>query len=75
MPKIHSGNGKEPFMKKRSNVLFFILIICAVMTVFTCKQSVGLGPQVDVVPPGGKITYPDAGHKRFICFRRNGRRR
>jgi len=31
------------------------------MTVFTCKQSVGLGPQVDVVPPGGKITYPDAG--------------
>ena len=48
-------------MRKRSNVLFFILIICAVMTVFTCKQSVGLGPQVDVVPPGGKITYPDAG--------------
>ena len=47
-------------MKKRSNVLFFILIICAVMTVFTCKQSVGLGPQVDVVPPGGKITDPDA---------------
>ena len=48
-------------MRKRSNVSFFILIICAVMTVFTCKQSVGLGPQVDVVPPGGKITYPDAG--------------
>ena len=48
-------------MRKRSNVSFFILIICAVMTVFTCKQSVGLGPQVDVVPPGGKITYPGAG--------------
>ena len=47
-------------MRKRSNVSFFILIICAVMTVFTCKQSVGLGPQVDVVPPGGKITDPDA---------------
>ncbi|UTY23142.1 hypothetical protein [Treponema denticola] len=48
-------------MKKKNNVLLFTLLICTVMTVFTCKQNIGLGASVNVAPPTGEIIYPDAG--------------
>ena len=48
-------------MKKKNSVLFFTLVICTVMTVFTCKQNIGLGASVNVSPPNGQIIYPDAG--------------
>ena len=48
-------------MKKKNSVLFFTLVICTVMTVFTCKQNIGLGARVNILPPDGQITYPDAG--------------
>ena len=48
-------------MKKKNSVLFFTLVICTVMTVFTCKQNIGLGASVNVAPPNGQIIYPDAG--------------
>ncbi|WP_255811515.1 hypothetical protein [Treponema denticola] len=40
-------------MKKKNSVLFFTLVICTVMTVFTCKQNIGLGASVNVAPPNG----------------------
>ena len=49
-------------MKK--NGIFLSFLILFLVTVFlnvTCKQNIGLGPQVDVVPPAGQILYPDAG--------------
>ena len=52
---------EKTFMKKKNNVLFFTLVICTVMTVFTCKQNIGLGGTVDIERPDGQITYPDAG--------------
>ena len=42
---------EKTFMKKKNNVLFFTLVICTVMTVFTCKQNVGLGGTVDIERP------------------------
>ena len=48
-------------MKKKNNVLLFTLLVCTVMTVFTCKQNIGLGARVNILPPDGQITYPDAG--------------
>ena len=48
-------------MKKKNNILLFTLVICTVMTVFTCKQNIGLGARVNILPPDGQITYPDAG--------------
>ncbi|UTY23148.1 Ig-like domain repeat protein [Treponema denticola] len=48
-------------MKKKNNILFFTLVICTVMTVFTCKQNIGLGASVNVAPPIGEIGYPNAG--------------
>ena len=48
-------------MKKKNNILLFTLVICTVMTVFTCKQNIGLGASVNVAPPIGEIGYPNAG--------------
>ena len=48
-------------MKKKNHVLSFILIVFTAIVGFTCKQHVGLGGQIDILPPKGEITYPDAG--------------
>ena len=39
-----------------SALLFVTLIICT-----ACPQYVALGGGVDILPPSGEITYPDAG--------------
>ncbi len=49
-------------MKQIKQTLFlFGLIVCTVITGSTCKQNIALGGSVDVLPPGGAITYPDTG--------------
>ena len=47
--------------KKKNRVLSFALIAFAASVGFTCKQSIGMGSQIDILPPAGVITYPDAG--------------
>ena len=46
-------------MKKMNRAVSVVLIILTAIVGFTCKP--GLGSQIDVLPPSGEITYPDAG--------------
>lgn len=46
-------------MKKTNRVVAFVLIILVAMAGFSCK--VGLGPQIDILPPIGTIDYPEMG--------------
>ena len=48
-------------MKKMKRAVSFVLIVLTAIAGFTCRQYVGLGGQIDVLPPSGKIIYPDAG--------------
>ncbi|EPF47360.1 hypothetical protein HMPREF1222_00831, partial [Treponema vincentii F0403] len=48
-------------MKKMKRAVSFVLIVLAAITGFTCRPNIGLGGQIDIVPPEGEITYPDAG--------------
>ncbi|UTC43600.1 hypothetical protein [Treponema sp. OMZ 857] len=48
-------------MKKMNHVVSFVLIVLTVLAGVTCKPYVGLGGQIDILPPSGKIDYPDAG--------------
>ncbi|WP_206180995.1 hypothetical protein [Treponema medium] len=44
------------------------LIMCFTALFTTCKNNIGLGGQIDILPPIGEITYPDGGrgNTRFI---------
>ena len=46
-------------MNKTNRVVAFVLIVLATIAGFTCK--VGLGPQIDILPPSGTIEYPEMG--------------
>ena len=46
-------------MKKMNRAVSVVLIILTAIVGFTCKP--GLGSQIDVLPPSGEITYPNAG--------------
>ena len=46
-------------MKKMNRAISVVLIILTAIAGFTCKP--GLGSQIDILPPSGEITYPDAG--------------
>ncbi|UTC49776.1 hypothetical protein [Treponema sp. OMZ 855] len=46
-------------MKKMNHVVSFVLILLTVLAGVTCKPYVGLGGQIDILPPSGKIIYPD----------------
>ncbi|UTC51336.1 Ig-like domain repeat protein [Treponema sp. OMZ 855] len=48
-------------MKKMNRAVFLVLIILTALAGITCKPYVGLGGQIDILPPSGEITYPDAG--------------
>ena len=48
-------------MKKMNRAISVVLIILTAVVGFTCKPYVGLGGQIDILPPSGEITYPDAG--------------
>ncbi|WP_253729305.1 hypothetical protein [Treponema sp. OMZ 857] len=48
-------------MKKMNRAVFLVLIILTALAGVTCKPYVGLGGQIDILPPSGEITYPDAG--------------
>ena len=48
-------------MKKMNHVVSFVLIILTALAGITCKMYAGLGGQIDILPPSGEITYPDAG--------------
>ena len=48
-------------MKKMKRAVSFVLIVLAAITGFTCKNNIGLGGQIDILPPIGEITYPDGG--------------
>ena len=48
-------------MKKMKRAVSFVLIVLTAIAGFTCKQYVGLGGQIDVLPPSGEISLPDAG--------------
>ncbi|UTC44248.1 hypothetical protein [Treponema sp. OMZ 857] len=48
-------------MKKMNRAVFLVLIVLTVLAGVTCKPYVGLGGQIDILPPSGEITYPDAG--------------
>ena len=37
------------------------LIMCFTALFTTCKNNIGLGGQIDILPPIGEITYPDGG--------------
>ena len=47
-------------MQKRK-ITFLLLSLVTVLMLLTCKPLVSLGATVDVLPPNGEITYPDAG--------------
>ena len=48
-------------------LLFATLIVCT-----ACPQYVSLGGGIDILPPSGEITYPDAGktpiHQQIAVF-------
>ena len=46
-------------MKKMNRAVSVVLIILTAIVGLTCKP--GLGSQIDILPPSGEITYPDAG--------------
>ncbi|QHX42691.1 hypothetical protein GWP43_03655 [Treponema vincentii] len=46
-------------MKKMNRAVSVVLIILTAIVGFTCKP--GLGSQIDILPPSGEITYPNAG--------------
>ena len=49
-------------MKKtrmRNTALAAVLIMCVTALLTTCKNSIGLGGQIDILPPNGEITAPD----------------
>ncbi|UTC57494.1 hypothetical protein ABK01_03945 [Treponema sp. OMZ 305] len=46
-------------MKKKNRIVSFALIVLAAIAGFTCKNSIGLGGQIDILPPNGEITAPD----------------
>ena len=48
-------------MKKMKRAVSFVLIVLVAITGFACKNNIGLGGQIDILPPIGEITYPDAG--------------
>ena len=48
-------------MKKKNRVASFALIVLTAMAGFTCKQNIGLGGRINILPPSGEITYPDSG--------------
>ena len=47
-------------MKKKNRVASFALIVLTAIAGFTCKQNIGLGGRIDILPPNGEITYPDS---------------
>ncbi|UTC75226.1 hypothetical protein E4O03_00395 [Treponema sp. OMZ 792] len=49
-------------MKKNKKFLsFLVLSLFTVIMLLTCKPLVSLGTTVDVLPPEGRITYPETG--------------
>ena len=50
-------------MKKMKRAVSFVLIVLTAIAGFTCRQYVGLGGQINVLPPSGAITYPDASER------------
>ncbi|MFC1240144.1 hypothetical protein ACFGOO_12110, partial [Treponema vincentii] len=46
---------------KKNRIASFALIVLTAVAGFTCRPNIGLGGQIDIVPPEGEITYPDAG--------------
>ena len=47
-------------MKKKMNrAVFLVLIVLTAIVGVTCKQYIGLGGQIGILPPSGKIIYPD----------------
>lgn len=50
-------------MNKTNRVVAFVLIVLATIAGFTCK--VGLGPQIDILPPSGTIEYPEMGKPQY----------
>jgi len=49
-------------MKKKMNrAVFLVLIVLTAIVGVTCKQYIGLGGQIGILPPSGKIIYPDTG--------------
>lgn len=41
--------------------LLFSAVLFAMLIISTCQQHIALGGGVDILPPSGEITYPDAG--------------
>jgi len=50
---------RKKLMKKMNRAISVVLIILTAIAGFTCKP--GLGSQIDILPPSGEITYPNAG--------------
>ena len=48
-------------MKKKNRTVSFVLIVVTAIVCFTCKGYIGLGGQIDILPPIGEITHPDGG--------------
>ena len=46
---------------KKNRIASFALIVLTAVAGLTCRPNIGLGGQIDIVPPEGEITYPDAG--------------
>ncbi|QUY17618.1 hypothetical protein GWP40_03985 [Treponema vincentii] len=42
-----------------NTALAAVLIMCVTALLTTCKNSIGLGGQIDILPPNGEITAPD----------------
>lgn len=51
---------KNKNSRTNGGLLFFALLFAALAT-STCSQHIALGGGVDILPPSGKILYPDAG--------------
>ncbi|MGI5090929.1 hypothetical protein HGH47_12355, partial [Treponema sp. OMZ 805] len=41
-----------------NTALAAVLIMCVTALLTTCKNSIGLGGQIDILPPNGEITAP-----------------
>ena len=54
-------SGEKKLMKKMKRAVFFVLIVLTAIAGFTCRQYIGLGGRIDILPPSGKIIYPDSG--------------
>ncbi|MGI5074431.1 hypothetical protein E4N71_03040 [Treponema vincentii] len=46
---------------KKNRIASFALIVLTAVAGLTCRPNIGLGGQIDILPPEGEITYPDAG--------------